>query len=134
MIDFVMLFMKFSFWDVTGSSFNPDDFCKFRNKRRAHASLGDCLADDFFRMAETIDWRGIDDINGPIYRGVNGGNRYSSVPIHIQPPMAHVPIAMRENFNAVPGMPTSLRSPRCRQRQHRQDWRLIMRGPPPHTG
>jgi hypothetical protein len=31
---------------------------------RAQAAFGDCLADDFFRTAETIDWSDIDDING----------------------------------------------------------------------
>jgi hypothetical protein len=39
MIDFVTLFMKFSFWDVTCSSFNPDDFRKFRDKRRTASSM-----------------------------------------------------------------------------------------------
>ena len=39
MIDFVTLFMKLSFWDVTCSSFNPDDFRKFRDKRRAASSM-----------------------------------------------------------------------------------------------
>jgi hypothetical protein len=33
------LFMKLSFWDVTCSSFNPDDFRKFRDKRRAAGSM-----------------------------------------------------------------------------------------------
>ena len=39
MIDFVTLFIKFSFWDVTCSSFNPDDFRKFRDKRRTASSM-----------------------------------------------------------------------------------------------
>ena len=39
MNDFVTLFMKFSLWDVTCSSFNRDDFRKFRDKRRAAASM-----------------------------------------------------------------------------------------------
>src|ERR1700731_801922 len=80
----------------------------------------------------------------------------SSVPPHIQPPMAQVPIAMRETFSDVPECRpapcfpreslldepsshsllrvASLRSPRCRRRQHRQEWRVFMRGPAPHTG
>jgi len=39
MIDFVMVFMKFSFWDVTCSPYDPDDFRKFRDKRRAASSM-----------------------------------------------------------------------------------------------
>ena len=39
MTDFVTLLMKLSFWDVTCSSFNPDDFRKFRDKRRAAGSM-----------------------------------------------------------------------------------------------
>jgi hypothetical protein len=39
MIDFVTLFMKLFYWDVICSSFNPDDFSKFRDKRRAAGSI-----------------------------------------------------------------------------------------------
>jgi hypothetical protein len=46
---------------------------------RAQAAFGDCLADDFFQTAETIDWSGIDDINGMSHRGVNGGNLFGFI-------------------------------------------------------
>ena len=88
--------------DLAISPFKPN----LRGDDHARALvLSDCLADDFFRTAETIDGSGIDHINAMIQRGVNGRHRFGFVGSpHIQPPIAQVPIAMRETFSDVPGI------------------------------
>ena len=57
-------------------------------------AIGERLADDLLGPAEAVDWRGIDDIDAVGERGPDRGDRLrSSVPPHIQPPIAQVPSA-----------------------------------------
>ena len=56
------------------------------------AAFGERLADDFLGLAESVDRRGIDQRDATIQRRTDRADRLSSsVPPHIQPPIAQVP-------------------------------------------
>jgi hypothetical protein len=58
--------------DVAVSPFKPG--LRGDQHARAQAAFGDCLADDLFRAAETINWSGIHDVDAVLKRGADRGN------------------------------------------------------------
>jgi hypothetical protein len=63
----------------------------------AQAAFGQCLADDLLGLAEAVDWRSVDQSHAAFYGGLDRRNRSgSSLPPHIQPPIAQVPRPIRD--------------------------------------
>ena len=72
-------------------------------------TIGYCLANNLLRVAKSINRGRVDDIDALLDRGADGGDRISasSVPPHIHPPMAQVPMATRDILSDVPKISAS---------------------------
>jgi hypothetical protein len=89
--------------DFSAAPFKSDFRCNVY--LAAQVAFGDRLADDFFRTTEPVRRRCINQVDAIISGGLSVAmDCASSVPPHIQPPMAQVPRATRDTFNEVSAM------------------------------